>query len=79
MISFAAFAHVYNVFGDISTVSYEGRIATDPSRPDGMMRKLMDVSRLKRLGWEATIPLEAGIRSTYDWFLEQGLERLRAK
>lgn len=60
-------------------VGYEGRIATDPSKPDGTMRKLMDVSRLKRLGWEATIPLEAGIRSTYDWFLAQGLERLRAK
>ncbi|MEL7090202.1 MAG: GDP-L-fucose synthase [Pseudomonadota bacterium] len=60
-------------------VRYEGRITTDPTKPDGTMRKLMDVSRLQRLGWQASITLEDGIRSTYAWFLEQGLENLRAK
>jgi GDP-L-fucose synthase len=60
-------------------VGFEGRITTDASKPDGTMRKLMDVSRLERLGWKASIPLEEGIRSTYAWFLEQGLENLRAK
>lgn len=58
---------------------FEGKISTDPSKPDGTMRKLMDVSRLARLGWTASIPLKEGIAETYAWFLEQGLENLRMK
>jgi nucleoside-diphosphate-sugar epimerase len=58
---------------------FEGRIVTDPLKPDGTPRKLMDVSRLKRLGWQAGISLEDGVRGTYDWFLSQGLDNLRAK
>jgi GDPmannose 4,6-dehydratase/GDP-L-fucose synthase len=50
---------------------FEGRIDTDPSKPDGTPRKLMDVSRLTDMGWQATIPLEEGIRETYQWFIEQ--------
>ena len=57
---------------------FAGRIDTDPSKPDGTMRKLMDVSRLERMGWKATIPLEEGIASTYAWFLEQASVGLRA-
>ena len=49
---------------------FEGRILTDPSRPDGTMRKLMDVSRLAGMGWQARIGLEAGIAQTYRWFLD---------
>jgi GDP-L-fucose synthase len=49
---------------------FGGRIGFDPSRPDGPPRKLLDVSRLARLGWSARIPLEAGLRQTYAWFLE---------
>ncbi len=48
---------------------FEGVISTDPSKPDGTMRKLMDVSRLARMGWQAKIPLEQGIRETYQWYL----------
>src|SRR5690349_17308481 len=48
---------------------FPGRISYDRSRPDGTPRKLLDVSRLKALGWQSTIPLEDGIRRTYDWFL----------
>ncbi|MEB3421127.1 GDP-L-fucose synthase [Salipiger marinus] len=48
---------------------FEGRIVTDPSKPDGTMRKLMDVSRLKEMGWQASIPLERGLAETYQWFL----------
>lgn len=48
---------------------FKGRIETDPSKPDGTMRKLMDVSRLASMGWHASITLEEGIRSTYQWFL----------
>jgi GDP-L-fucose synthase len=48
---------------------YRGEIVQDASRPDGMPRKLLDASRLARLGWTARIPLEDGLRSTYDWYL----------
>lgn len=58
---------------------YGGEILTDPSKPDGSPRKLMNVSRLDRLGWRASIGLEAGITETYDWFLAQGLDNLRVK
>ncbi|SEL19653.1 GDP-L-fucose synthase [Maribacter orientalis] len=49
-------------------VGHEGELLWDADKPDGTPRKLMDVSQLKSLGWEATIPLEEGIRKTYDWF-----------
>ena len=55
-----------------SAVGYEGEIQTDPSKPDGTPRKLMDVSRLERLGWKASIPLDQGIAETYQWFLKNG-------
>ena len=58
---------------------FQGKLAFDASKPDGAPRKLMDVSRLARLGWQATIPLEQGIRDTYDWFLNQDAASLRAK
>lgn len=59
---------------------FQGRLAFDTSKPDGTMRKLMDVSRLKRMGWEAQITLHDGIAETYGWYLEQ-LEKgaVRAK
>jgi len=43
----------------------------DSSKPDGTPRKLLNVDRLEALGWRATIALRAGIRSTYEWYLEQ--------
>lgn len=58
---------------------FAGRITQDASKPDGTMRKLMDVSRLADMGWRATIGLEDGIRETYAWFLEQAEAELRAK
>jgi GDP-L-fucose synthase len=51
-------------------VGFEGRITTDSSRPDGTMRKLMDVSRLKDMGWVPSISIEKGVEETYRWFLE---------
>lgn len=51
-------------------VGYAGRIDFDTERPDGTLRKLLDVSRLAALGWKATIGLEKGIRQSYAWFLE---------
>jgi nucleoside-diphosphate-sugar epimerase len=43
---------------------------TDPTKPDGTMRKLMDVSRLTQMGWSAKIELDQGLAQTYQWFLE---------
>ena len=49
---------------------FDGEIEFDSSKPDGAPRKLMDVSRLKSLGWEYSINLEDGLKATYKWFLE---------
>ena len=48
--------------------NFRGCITFDPTKPDGTMRKLMDVSRLKTLGWTAKTELSEGIRKTYAWF-----------
>jgi GDP-L-fucose synthase len=50
-------------------VGFEGEIEFDSTKPDGSPRKLMDVSRLKSLGWESSISLDEGLRKTYAWFL----------
>ena len=47
---------------------FKGALRFDPSRPDGAPRKLLDVSRARALGWQASIGLEDGLRRTYDWF-----------
>lgn len=48
---------------------FTGRIITDPGKPDGPPRKIMDVSRLRKLGWQARVGLEEGITATYQWYL----------
>jgi GDP-L-fucose synthase len=48
----------------------QAQIVFDTSRPDGPPRKLLDISRLRALGWSPTISLRSGIESTYQWFLE---------
>jgi nucleoside-diphosphate-sugar epimerase len=58
---------------------FAGRLSFDRSKPDGTPRKLMDVSRLARLGWTAQIGLREGLAETYDWFRAQGLDAVRAK
>ena len=55
---------------------FSGKLSFDSSKPDGTPRKLMDVARLKALGWEASITLEEGLRDAYRWFLENQ-ERFR--
>ncbi len=52
-------------------VGYEGEFAYDTSMPDGTPRKLLDVSKMSDLGWTASIGLEEGIVSTYDWYLDK--------
>lgn len=57
---------------------FRGRLSFDTTKPDGTPRKLMDVSRLARLGWRARIGLRDGIESTYAWYLAQDQGALRA-
>ncbi|EFB2826141.1 TPA: GDP-L-fucose synthase family protein [Escherichia coli] len=53
-----------------SVVGYQGKIVFDATKPDGTPRKLMDVTRLKNLGWEYRYNLHEGLSLTYQWFLE---------
>jgi GDP-L-fucose synthase len=51
-------------------IGHKGRIFWDAEKPDGTPRKLMDVSKMKDIGWEYSTELEDGIEQTYAWFLE---------
>jgi len=51
-------------------VGFDGELSWDKTKPDGTPRKLLDVSKLRGLGWTPTIPLRDGIAQTYDWFLK---------
>lgn len=61
-------ADVARMVGDV--VGFSGALEFDTSKPDGTPRKLLDVSRLSKLGWRAQIPLRDGIEQTYRWFKE---------
>ena len=49
---------------------YNGQISTDRTKPDGTMRKLMNVDRLVKMGWSAQIQLKQGLADTYEWYLK---------
>ncbi|HQP92045.1 MAG TPA: GDP-L-fucose synthase, partial [Candidatus Omnitrophota bacterium] len=51
-------------------VGYKGKIVFDAAKPDGAMRKLLDSSKIKKLGWRPHVRLEDGIKTTYEWFLD---------
>jgi GDP-L-fucose synthase len=51
-------------------VGHQGELIWDASKPDGTPRKLMDVNKLKSLGWSPKVDLESGVQKTYQWFLE---------
>jgi GDP-L-fucose synthase len=55
---------------------HQGKILWDSSKPDGTPRKLMDVSKMKVLGWEYTTELEDGVKKTYNWFL-QNIDKIK--
>jgi len=65
-ITIAEFARVV-----AATTGYTGKISFDPSRPDGTPRKLLDVSRLAKLGWRARTPLADGIKLAYAAYLKE--------
>lgn len=49
-------------------IGFEGEILWDISKPDGTPRKVLDVSKIQTLGWKHTVPLEQGLRDTYEWY-----------
>lgn len=57
-------------------VGFKGTLDFDSTKPDGTPQKLLDVSRLNALGWQAKTSLEEGVKMTYRWFVEYGLESL---
>lgn len=64
-VSIAELAHMI-----AQVTEFSGRILFDTTKPDGTMRKLMDVGRLTSMGWKAKIPLQEGLEDTYRWFLK---------
>jgi GDP-L-fucose synthase len=59
-------------------VGFTGRFETDPSRPDGTPRKVLDVSRLTELGWRPRVDLRSGIAMTYEWYRHSGAPLMRS-
>jgi GDP-L-fucose synthase len=55
-------------------VGFRGDIVYDKTKPDGMPRKVLDVSRAARLGWRSSIPLDEGVKKTYDWYAGWGFQ-----
>ena len=52
-------------------VGYKGKLGFDTTKSDGALRKLIDVTRLKKMGWSYTTNLKEGLRKTYDWYLSE--------
>jgi GDP-L-fucose synthase len=50
-------------------VGFQGKVVWDTCKPDGTPRKLLDIGKIRALGWEPAIPLRKGIAQTYQWFL----------
>ena len=58
-----------------NVVGFDGELVWDTSKPDGTPRKLLDVTKIRALGWQPTIPLRKGIAETYEWFLANCAEQ----
>ena len=56
----------------VKEVGYQGKLTFDATKPDGTMRKLTDVSKLHRLGWQHKIDIEEGVHRMYQWYLSKG-------
>ena len=54
-----------------NVVGWRGSISFDPSRPDGVPRKLLDVSKIRAMGWSAHTKFRAGLEATYGWYLKR--------
>ena len=58
-----------------SIVGFQGKIEYDTTKPDGTPRKLLDVTKIKEMGWQASTGLHEGLEKTYQWFLENLADR----
>jgi len=58
-----------------NVVGFDGELVWDTSKPEGTPRKLLDVTKIRALGWQPTIPLRKGIAETYEWFLANCAEQ----
>jgi len=54
-------------------VGFEGDLTFDTTKPYGILRKLTDVSRLSRMGWQYSIDLTGGLKRTYEWYLTKDI------
>ena len=71
-VGFGSDVTILELAGLIAEVTgFGGRIETDPTKPDGTPRKLLDSSRMHALGWAPKIDLREGLEDAYRWFLEQ--------
>src|SRR3546814_13625697 len=61
-----------------TVIGYEGRLAFDPSKPDGTPRKLMDSGKIAALGWTPKVTLETGLRRAYEAFRASQLRATRS-
>ena len=52
-------------------VGFKGKLIWDASRPDGTPQKVLDCSKLEKLGWKPRIPLKEGLEQTYQWFVQK--------
>lgn len=69
-------AELAEILADVT--GFTGQLTFDASKPDGTPRKLLDISRLTALGWQAHIGLAEGLKETYAWFLENQLDYKQA-
>ena len=53
-------------------VGFEGKLTFDTTEPDGAPRKLIDVTRLRKMGWKYSVDLKEGLATTYEWYLNRG-------
>jgi GDP-L-fucose synthase len=69
---------IIDLVGDVcDVVGFQGKPRFDASRPDGTPRKLLDVTRISRMGWSANTALKEGLEFTYRWFLENAASNTR--
>ena len=52
-------------------VGYEGKLTFDAAKPDGALRKMIDITKLKKMGWEYSVDLKEGLEETYKWYLNE--------
>lgn len=58
----------------MNSIGFQGKLRFDTTKPDGTAKKLLDISRLKNMGWTYSIELVEGLKKTYQWYLKNKSE-----